>query len=196
MNQLGQQIIQARKNKGFSQEKLAEDAKINLRTLQRIENGENTPHGDTLKRLSEALAIPMDNLVSYGYVEDYSYIKAMHYSTLIFILLPLGNIILPLILWLVKKDQIKDLTYFAKKLVNFQITLSLITYLPFAVIIFGILTHISIPFPEFIKSKSIFILAFLPLTLYLINIIYSVTVALLIKNQRQNYFPIAFRFLR
>ena len=112
MNQLGQKIVQARKNKGISQEQLAEDSQINLRTLQRIEKGVTTPHGETLKRISEALNIPLDNLISYGFVEDYGYIKAMHFVTLIFLVLPLGNILLPVILWLVKKDQIKDLTYF------------------------------------------------------------------------------------
>jgi transcriptional regulator with XRE-family HTH domain len=45
---VGQKIKEARKTKGFSQEELAERAKINLRTVQRIETNESEPRGTTL----------------------------------------------------------------------------------------------------------------------------------------------------
>jgi transcriptional regulator with XRE-family HTH domain len=196
MSQLGQQIIQARKNKGISQEQLAEDSKINLRTIQRIEKGETTPHGETLKRVSEALELPLEDLVSYGYVEDYDYIKAMHFTTLVFVLLPLGNILLPLIFWLVKKDQIKDLTYFAKKLMNFQITWSIITYFPILFSIIAIFTHGHIHFPAFIENHSKFLTWYLLPFMYLVNIIYIIISGILIKDQRRNFFPISIPLLR
>ena len=196
MNQLGQKIVQARKNKGISQEQLAEDSQINLRTLQRIEKGVTTPHGETLKRISVALNIPLDNLISYGFVEDYGYIKAMHFVTLIFLVLPLGNILLPVILWLVKKDQIKDLTYFASKLINFQITWSIITYLPILVSIISMSSHKRIPFQNFIGSHSIFLTwYFIPL-LYLANTIYIIIAGIILKDKQRNLFPISIPFLR
>jgi len=196
MNQLGQQIIQARKNKGITQEQLAEDSKINLRTLQRIEKGVTSPRGETLKRVSEALNIPLENLISYGFVEDYGYIKAMHFVALIFLVLPLGNILLPVILWLVKKDQIKDLTYFANKLINFQITWSIITYLPFLISIFSMSSHNKIPFQHFIGSHSIFLTwYFIPL-LYLVNSICLIIAGIFIKDRRRNLFPVSIPFLR
>jgi len=194
MSQLGQQIFQARKNKGISQEELSEISKINLRTLQRIEKGETSPHGNTLKRISEALNIPIQDLVNYGFVEDTGYIKAMHFSGLIFVLLPIGNIILPVILWLVKKDQVKDLSYYAKKLINFQITWSIITYLPFAISIFS-WTATEKLMPKFI-SKSELIAWYLPIILYLVNFLYIVIVGILIKNNRRNFFPVSIPFLR
>jgi len=43
MNEIGQKIREVRKRKGLSQEELAESAKVNLRTIQRIENNENEP---------------------------------------------------------------------------------------------------------------------------------------------------------
>lgn len=196
MSQLGQQIIQARKNKGISQEQLAEDSKVNLRTIQRIEKGDTTPHGETLKRISEALELPLEDLVSFGYVEDYGYIKAMHFTSLVFILLPLGNILLPLIFWLVKKDQIKDLTYFAKKLMNFQITWSIITYFPFLLGALTIFIHGQIPFPEFIKTQTNFFTWTFPPLMYLINLTYILISGILIKDQRRNFFPISIPFLR
>jgi transcriptional regulator with XRE-family HTH domain len=194
MSQLGQQIFQARKNKGISQEELAENSKINLRTLQRIEKGETYPHGNTLKRISEALNIPLQDLVSYGYVENYGYIKAMHFSSLIFILLPIGNIILPVILWLVRKDQIKDLTFFAKKLINFQITWSIITYLPIALSMFSFSATERL-IPAFIKNSEA-LSWYMPILLYLFNFIYIAIAGIVIKKNRLNLFPVSIPFLR
>jgi uncharacterized Tic20 family protein/DNA-binding XRE family transcriptional regulator len=196
MNQLGSKITQARKNKGLSQEKLADDAKINLRTLQRIEKGDTYPHGDTLLRISKSLEIPLEDFVDYGFEENYGYIKAMHFVTLVFLLLPLGNILLPLIFWLTRKDQIKDISFFAKKLLNFQITWSLITYLPFVTVFINFFFHVRIPAPAFLHLNSVFIIFMIPMILYFINFIYIIVVGLAIKDRCRNFFPIAIRFIR
>jgi transcriptional regulator with XRE-family HTH domain len=189
---LGQQIIQARKNRGLSQEQLAENSKINLRTLQRIEKGETYPHGETLKRISEALNIPLTDLVSSGLVEDYSYIRVFHFVTLIFVLLPLGNILLPLIFWIVKKDKIKDLTFFAYKLLNFQILWSIVTYLPFLINMLLKEGNQSLFIENFSK---VYTWILLPL-LYVFHILYLIIAMMLIKDRRRNIFPIAIPFLR
>jgi len=196
MNQLGIKIVLARKNKGFSQEKLAEDAKINLRTLQRIEKGDSYPHGDTLTRLTQALDIPFEDLIDSGFEENYGYIKAMHFVSLVFIILPLGNILLPLIFWLTKNNKIKDLAYYAKKLINFQITLSLVTYLPFAPTMFRAYLNVTLPIPNIIDKNYGIILALMPLILKIFNALYLIVVGLLIKNECKNYFPIAIRFIK
>tara|TARA_R110002049_G_C9063249_1_gene554354 strand:- start:740 stop:883 length:144 start_codon:yes stop_codon:yes gene_type:complete len=47
MSIIGRTICEARKSKGLTQEELAESTKINLRTIQRIENNENEPRGKT-----------------------------------------------------------------------------------------------------------------------------------------------------
>jgi len=57
MNSIGKIILDARKSKGITQEELAELSKINLRTIQRIENSENFPRGKTLRLICEALKI-------------------------------------------------------------------------------------------------------------------------------------------
>lgn len=43
MNAIGKKISDTRKSKGFTQEELAELSKVNLRTIQRIENNKNEP---------------------------------------------------------------------------------------------------------------------------------------------------------
>lgn len=56
--------------KGFSQELLAEDAGIGLRTVQRIESGQAEPRGDTLKRIAGALGLTPDDLLDWSTCED------------------------------------------------------------------------------------------------------------------------------
>lgn len=57
MNVSGRKISEARKSKGLTQEELAELAKINIRTIQRIENEENVPRGKTLNSIYDILEI-------------------------------------------------------------------------------------------------------------------------------------------
>lgn len=59
MNSIGQKICESRKAKGLTQEELAELSNVNLRTIQRIENSENTPRGSTLSSLCEVLQLDM-----------------------------------------------------------------------------------------------------------------------------------------
>jgi transcriptional regulator with XRE-family HTH domain len=53
--QLGQKILELRKQKGFTQEELVAQCNINVRTIQRIEAGEVTPRSYTVKIILEAL---------------------------------------------------------------------------------------------------------------------------------------------
>ncbi len=61
---LQQKIIAARKNKGFTQEELADLTKITPRTIQRIESGESVPRNFTLKAIAVALDMPFENLIT------------------------------------------------------------------------------------------------------------------------------------
>jgi len=49
---LSQGVKELRKRKGLSQEDLAKQSGLSLRTVQRVENGESEPTGETLKRIS------------------------------------------------------------------------------------------------------------------------------------------------
>ncbi len=61
--ELSKQIKELRNLKELSQEELSEKSGLSLRTVQRLENGESTPRGDTLKRLADALEISPDNFI-------------------------------------------------------------------------------------------------------------------------------------
>ncbi|WP_289664517.1 helix-turn-helix domain-containing protein [Flavobacterium panacagri] len=62
MSYIGKKNSEARKLKGFTQEELAELSKVNLRTIQRIENSNNEPRGKTLELICEVLQIDKGEL--------------------------------------------------------------------------------------------------------------------------------------
>jgi transcriptional regulator with XRE-family HTH domain len=56
-DKLPQGLKDLRKRKGLSQEDLAKNSGLSLRTIQRVENGESEPTGETLKRISAVLGV-------------------------------------------------------------------------------------------------------------------------------------------
>lgn len=64
MNIIAKKISETRKIKGLTQEELAEQSKINLRTIQRIENSESEPRGKTLHLLCNVLEIDIKELIA------------------------------------------------------------------------------------------------------------------------------------
>ncbi len=62
---LAQGVKELRKIKGLSQEELAKKSGLSLRTIQRLENGETEPTGETLKRISTVLDITPKKLIEW-----------------------------------------------------------------------------------------------------------------------------------
>jgi transcriptional regulator with XRE-family HTH domain len=127
MKQLGFKIKELRQNKGLSQEELSELSKVSLRTIQRIEKNTNAPSGKTLNLICESLQLNLEDLLEYGKKEDKGFLTLFHFTVLSFIFLPLGNIIVPLILWLTKKEEIVGLKEIGASLLNFQILWTIAT---------------------------------------------------------------------
>ncbi|WP_374462324.1 helix-turn-helix domain-containing protein [Chryseobacterium sp.] len=111
-----------REQKNLTQEELSEKSKISVRTIQRIESG-TEPKGHTLRALAQVLEIEESELLhtraqsinENTEVEktdeekdpqiNYSYIKIINLSSLIFTLLPPLNIFVPLILMFTLKQN-------------------------------------------------------------------------------------------
>lgn len=131
---ISDQIRTLRKSKGLSQEALAENAGINLRTLQRIETGNAIPRGETLRLLARALDVSVQEMSAMIEApamvteDDPGFLKLMSLSALSFWLIPFGNILLPLAFWILKKNKINGVAELGKRIVNFQIIWSLFTY--------------------------------------------------------------------
>ncbi len=187
MKTIGQKITEIRKQKGLSQEELSENSKVSLRTIQRIEKDETDPRGATLKAVCDTLQINIEDVLDYGKHEDKTYLIFLHLTVLVFWVIPFGNIILPLILWLNKRDKIVDVNIQGTNILNFQIVWTIISNLMFFFYIYFKITHKGNP--------KIFIALFL--VTYLINLIYPIVNAILIrKGKTEKFYPEIIRFVK
>ncbi len=126
---LSKRVKDLRNRRGISQELLAEDSGLSLRTIQRIENGETEPRGDTLKRLADTLNVTPDELIEWKQAEDNSYLYYLNLSALAFLVFPVLGIIIPSVLWVNKKDKIKNVYKMGADILNFQITWNIIFFI-------------------------------------------------------------------
>lgn len=69
VEKLSQKIKELRKIKCLSQEELAVQSGVSLRTVQRVENAESTPSGETLKRILTTLGTSYEALIKENITE-------------------------------------------------------------------------------------------------------------------------------
>jgi transcriptional regulator with XRE-family HTH domain len=188
-NLLGLRIKELRKQKGMSQEFLAEESGLSLRTIQRIENGETNPTGESLKRLSNALNVNPDELIDWSIKEDKRYLTFINLSALTFLFFPLLGILIPFILWTSRKGKIKNINKLGKDLINFEITWTLllffIPYLWFLMAKIGLLENLTL--------SIIFIIIGV---MYFINLIFILLNTLRISNENDIIYNPKINFLR
>ncbi|HKM44149.1 MAG TPA: helix-turn-helix domain-containing protein [Dysgonamonadaceae bacterium] len=195
-NELAQRLKTLRNRKGFSQEELSEKAGLSLRTIQRIENGETEPRGDSLKRLALAFDVPLDEIVDWTIQEDNGFVSSLNLSALSFIIFPLLGILVPLIIWISKKDKIKKVNEVAKNLLNFQITWTMIFFVGFIGVSLNFFSSMDIQgdvSPSMISahmtSRLTINLVFIG-AMYLFNVVMIVINAIRINNDKSTrYYP-------
>lgn len=120
---LSAKVKDLRNRRGFSQELLAETSQLSLRTIQRIEKGESVPRGDTLIRLTKALGVTPDDLLEWTEVEDKGYLTLMNFSAMATLVYsPVLGIVIPAVMWMYKRDKVKHIDDYGKKIINFQIS--------------------------------------------------------------------------
>ena len=74
---LAKKLKELRTLRGMSQEYLAEESRVGLRTIQRIESSESKPTGETIKRIANALDVELNELVDSNSVTETSDIKSI-----------------------------------------------------------------------------------------------------------------------
>lgn len=188
-NRLGLRIKELRKQKVMSQEFLADESGLSLRTIQRIENGDTNPTGESLKRLSNALNVNPDELIDWSIKEDKRYLTFLNLSALTFLFFPLLGILVPFILWTSRKGKIKNINKLGKDLINFEITWTLLLFfIPFLWFLMA-----KIGLIDDLDLRIIFIVIGL---MYFINLIFILLNTLRISNENDiNYNP-KIKFLR
>ena len=118
---LFKKVKELRLKRGLSQQQLADDAKLSLRTIQRIEKGETVPRGDTLKMLAIGLNVSLDEIIDWQVQEDRNVLIILNLSQLGFLAFPILGVALPLALWILKKEKVKDVNEVGIVILNFQI---------------------------------------------------------------------------
>jgi uncharacterized Tic20 family protein len=196
---LSRKIKELRIRLGLSQDELATASQLNLRTVQRVENGETEPRGDTLKRLANALNVTPNDLIEWTEQEDRGFLTFLNLSALAFLAFPLLGIIIPLALYMLKKDKIKGIDHAGKKILNFQISWCLLVFLAYILFIGSVIFHLNIHIPGIsfggIGSLELAII-FVPLFFYSVNIILIVINAIRSYKGRQVVYKPAIPFLR
>lgn len=122
----GQLIKDLRLKKGITQEELSAKTDISVRTIQRIENGDVDPRAYTLQSIAAALDVDFEvlansesELTTSDEKENSIWLPVLHLSGSLFLLIP------PIIIWVWKRDRIKNIQRHAIDVINFQLSMSL-----------------------------------------------------------------------
>ncbi|MFC3158018.1 Uncharacterized conserved protein, Tic20 family [Chryseobacterium arachidis] len=183
---MNSKLAEYRRNKGLSQQQLADVSGVSARTIQRIESGKAEAHPATLKMIADALEIETEELTISRQLPESAEIKDVDKLTPIFHLLaliglffPVFNIILPLVFWFLKKDESRTYDLEGKSVINFQITLSLL-FIPLIILMVFVF---SVGFPLLL---IVYLYAFV---MCVINIFRSI-------NKRSRLYPLNYQFLK
>lgn len=143
-------LKQIREQKHLTQEELSEESGISVRTIQRIESG-TKPKGHTLKILSKTLDIQESELLDEdkksedetiiedkGYIPedeipaDFSTIKLINLSSVLFVVIPPLNILAPILL----TSYFRQKNKITKQIVSVQIIWTILAPIIFMLGIF------------------------------------------------------------
>ena len=128
---IGKIIRDARIAKAMTQEELAAKTDISVRTIQRIENDEVDPRSYTLQTIANVLGIDYEELIKNLKKEEEHekddqgriWLPLLHLSGLFILVFP------PIIIWVWKKDKVKNIRQHAIDVVNFQLSM-MIYFIP------------------------------------------------------------------
>jgi uncharacterized Tic20 family protein len=113
----------------------------------------------------------------------------------IYLGVPLGNILVPLIIWLLKKDDLPLVDEHGKQSLNFQISLMLfavITAIFYVVVLMGLYLVTAAYFPRVA-------LVFIPLlfaAFLIVHLVFTITAAIKAGNGEVYRYPLAIRFIK
>ncbi|MEM1258092.1 MAG: serine hydrolase [Bacteroidota bacterium] len=172
-----------RKRRGYSQEELSKRTNVTVRTIQRIENAKVNPHPNTIKLLAAAVDIEVEELLPLKNPKQETlrkkWLLLLHATPMLGIFIPPCNILIPLFLWIHKREDNPIYDRHGRKIINFQITALLLVVLSFVSLVT-------------IQQWGFFIfIATIPLCLAIVifNIIYAL-------QKEKCFYPLSIPFLR
>lgn len=124
---IAKKIIHYRKLKGITQEALSELTGLNVRTIQRIEAGEVDPRLYTLKSIADGLGVNLEELLPEPSQHELNQLAILHITPAAFFLFPvIGNVLLPFIFWMLKREEVNGMNKHGKDILNSQLTYSIV----------------------------------------------------------------------
>tara|TARA_R110002050_G_scaffold273016_1_gene416860 strand:- start:4527 stop:6290 length:1764 start_codon:yes stop_codon:yes gene_type:complete len=149
---IAKNLVYQRKLKGYTQEELSEKTQVTIRTIQRIEKGDVNPHLQTIKLLATALDVEIEDLLIIENPKEETILKKwlilLHSTPFLGFIIPLANILFPLFLWIHKREDNKIYDSHGVKIINFQITMSILYLFSFVALLtiekWGFLLFVSI----------------------------------------------------
>jgi D-alanyl-D-alanine-carboxypeptidase/D-alanyl-D-alanine-endopeptidase len=189
---LSKNLVYQRKLKGYSQEKLAELSGVTVRTIQRIERGDVNSHMNTLKLLADALEVDIQALLPLENPKEEAiqtkWLLLMHGVPLLGSLIPLINILLPIFLWIHKREDNPIYDRHGRAVINFQITITLL-------LVLGLIGFFV--FPLMGEGAGVFFSIFgIYFGAIIFNIVFIVLNIFLVLTSRRKFYPIAIPFIR
>ena len=124
-------VLFYRQKENFTQSELSEKSGLSLRTIQRIESG-NIPKNHTLKAIAKVFEIDVEKLIENQEFKENENatsvtvsIKFLNISTLLFLIIPFGNLIFPILIWHKNRKQTL-INEIGLQVINIQILWTLI----------------------------------------------------------------------
>ncbi|TYP73551.1 serine hydrolase [Aquimarina intermedia] len=180
---LAERLKYQRQLKGLSQEELSHRTNVAVRTIQRIEKAEVNPHLNTVKLLAVALEVEVSDLLPLDNPKEETikkkWLLLLHAIPLLGIFIPLCNVLLPLFIWIHKREDNPIYDKHGVKVINFQITVLLLAVLSFV----SLLTIEKWGFIIFITTLPICV------GVVIFNIIY-------VLQKERCYYPLSIPFLK
>ena len=172
-----------REQKHLTQEELAKQSGLSIRTIQRIEAGQE-PKGFTARALSKVLEVDIAEIKRSKHKEDdidYSKAKLINLSSLPVAFVPILNVLVPLSIMYFGK-QFNSLT---KQILSLQVLWAIT-----AILVFFVLGYLKLTF-----SFSFRISQWVMIILIIINVIMILVNTASIDRKKRLYFKLNFSFL-
>lgn len=188
---VNQLIKQSRKLKGLTQQDLANQAGLSLRTVQRIEKGTEEISGFSLRQISQVLEIPLEQLIMPN-VNQISIdnnqsgsIKAVYLASLTFLVNPLLGLIVPAIMGYTKQNKDEQYAKHLKKIIVIHAVGLLLLGSFLGYLITVDFMHIQLPsYLDHIFNSWLFL--FIPIGYYVVIILFTAINYMRIRRSDMN----------